>query len=638
MAFNAEQNQNEEQNKTTAQAPQAAGAGQALSGSGGDAGPGANASGRVAQFSTGSQAGATGSGRFTNLQKYIGANEGAGQHLGDKLGQTYNKDVGDQTANISKQNSNIASAVDSAKGVVGRGNEYNNQLTNIGSGLNSFNSMEDRAGFDAAGKQAQAFATAPTFGDYQNIQQNKAVNTDQLNTDQAAAAAAGSTLNNTTAQYNNQINSQTGRNQLLNQVFGKKNQYTQGGLNFDQLLLQSAPGNVLGNLQQSFNQGNQNAQALNTNIANQGKDVTGTVGNYNDIVSKLNTSAQTAQNAFNDKLGQQSNLDYINKVRGDVASQYNNALSTGKFDADTAAGLGLAGITTYNPTAQGEYNTQGGNKTISTYNTNLGAYVNQNTPQAMSTQDITTQGDYDAYKALQNISGIDSGKIAGTSKLGTVADAFKNNTVGGKTLADSITGQDADFLKNYAGQNYNSTAFGAEGGPGSGVTIGGLAGVINSAVTNPLAVNSGTVAGGLGGGTAAGNLANSTGASQISDKGYGSGVVGSGSNTDLAGYLANLKRAGGGGSVAGSITNANIDDYIRNGTTSTQGNLAFDNGGDSRSNSTAIARANDISTRALQDYLNGVITNTGVKNTATVGNQANNVINNAAIQRYKGLF
>lgn len=543
--------------------------------------------GRVSSFSSGATPNASGSGRFQNLTKYINANEGAGTRIGNQVSSKIGRDVGNQNTNISKQNEQINKNVTEGQGQLETGYGFNRQLGNIGKDLSSFKNMEDRSGFDSASQSAINFSQQPNFGQFQNIQAGSAVDETTLKSNQDAATTAAQNLANQTGQNFSNVNTEQGRYDLLRTNFAPKNRsYTAGNARLDQLLLQASPDKALSSLQNTLKQQNQLATGLNTNVLQQGNVVNKLIGDESSLVKDIGTQAATNQDIFNEKLGQQSNVDYINKLRQDKYNSYVDALKNRSLNQEQAQNLGLGDLSTYNPA--GSPNPLSGARDIRSYNLDLSnpnVYLQQGR-QASGIQDITTKNDYDAYKALQNISGKDTGVIGGVSTINPSVTSIAD--ISGKKLDEVIKQQNQDFLDKYAGKNFQSMVTASEGGRGDsgfGEGEGGYGGA-----------NYGTIIG-------------DPAASSNYYKDYGT-------------TLADLRRIGGKGSGALAYNTANIDDYLQRGDITLQGqsDKIFDVGGDTESNRAALSRAAQTAAGTTKSKLDEVIGQTGVRNQLNINN------------------
>jgi hypothetical protein len=492
MPFNADNNDSNNNNNQNQDPNQQIN----LKGSGGAA---TSQSGRIANFSTGATPQqASGSGRFNNLNKYISQNQSAGQNIGARINKGFGEQTTAQNKNISDTNSQIAQGFSSARSNLGQGEGFNTQLQNIGQGLGSFKSMEDRADFDTAAGQASAFTQDPNFNQFQNIQSGQAIDNQQLNTQQAQALQSGQNLNAFTQDKMNKINSEQGRYDLMKNAIGRnRGNYSSGNARFDQLFFENAP-NVVGGLANTFNQANLTSQNTLGNINKQGTDLGDILNKETDLMSRLNTQTKSNQDIFNEKLGSQGNIDYINELRNAKYNEYLNQLNNGNISEEVAGDLGLNPLNTYDPTKANQVTGFGSvasqkmsadqarnmtpeqrasvlpdstltdtpatfqERSLRTYNALNDKDTNKNYltkgRSASSMQDITSQADYDAYKALQSMSGIDSGKLAGASNIDKAVGATLDQQ-GQSKLANTIKAQDELFKKDFAGRDLSNYEF-----------------------------------------------------------------------------------------------------------------------------------------------------------------------------------
>lgn len=606
MPFNADNNQNNQNDPNKDQNQEQIN----LKGSGQGAASTPN-SGRVANYSTGQQTGQTsGSGRFNNLQKYIGANQGAGENMGAKIGSTFDKNVNTQKSEFDKKNSNINMGLQQGRQTLEQGSGFNNQLKNIGNDLSTFKDMENRSAFDNAAKSAIDFQKNPNFNQFQTIQSGAGIDNDKALADASGLVTTGQNLNDFTQDKLSKIQTEQGRFDLLNSAYGNKKNYGAGSARFDQLLLQNTPGNVVRGLNDKFNAGNlESKQILNASNTQMG-NVNTLLGNEVDLIGNINTQAQSNQDIFNTKLGDQNNINFINNLRDKKYNDYLQQLKSGNISEGVAKDLALDTFSTYNPLNKGQI--QIGNEmdpgqdympgTLRTYNTDLAntaaSYLKQGA-NAQNMQDITTQDDYDAYKALQNISGRDTGKLSGISNIGKSVEAGRN--LQNQTLAEKIKAQDDAFRKDYAGRDYQVNSFATQSGPG------GTNGHFGVKGGNSLA----------------------------------SGVVAEGANNygDFYNQIVQNNQ-GSSGSGATGYARANIDDYINRseGALETNSNKAYDRGGDKESNRAAEQQARESSQAILAQHLNNIASQTGMKNTAQLLATDPNDPNIQAYKRFKGLI
>lgn len=667
-ADNGQNNQNDDENQQQSQANNPV----TMAGSG-KAQP--SSSGRVAGFSSG-QPQQAGSGRFTNLSKYMSANQGAGERIGSQIQNQVNRNVDTKTSNISEQNQKVRQGIEQGRAQLNQGNQFNEQLTGINKGLSSFNNMEDRAGFDAASQQAQQFTQAPNFNQFQNIQAGQGVDENALNQGQGQAQIAGQDLSKFTGDNINRIGTEQGRYELLRNRFAPGGRsYAAGNARLDQALLQNAPGNVIGQMRNQFVDQNQASSVLNNQISAQGQDVNKTIADEVSLLSNLDTVTKSNQDIFNEKLGQKGNIDFINKLREDKYNEYVNQLKSGNIGQDLSQQLGLNDLYTYQPGGLGinpvsvsskmsREQIPGANRDMSNqarsivgYNSDLANnatnYLKRG-QSAQNMQDIATDDDYSAYQALANIAKRDTGKLAGASQLDKAVQAKANSE--GRTLSDVIGQSDQAFKNAFAGKNFSSYAMGRTAADDRGNflenTVGNIGRIVANTPANLQGILQGIASGDLGssldyagrqvggaadlmgtGGTAGAaiddlKLKNLSQSEQIKN------LV---QENDPASYFnqflaANNSNSGGQGTGVASV---NIDDYIKRGADAVniQGGKTGKNLGASAANSRqAVANAFANARSGLQSGLDKIIADTGVKNQLNINQDDSQ---NQTLQRAK---
>lgn len=666
MPINAENNQNNQNQEQEQNANQPV----TLGGSGGVT---PSAPSRVAGFSSG-QPKQNGSGRFTNLSKYINANQGAGDRIGNQIQNQVTRNVNQQTGNINKQNEQIRQNVDAGKNQINQGNQFNQQLTDIGSKLGTFQNMENRGQFDQGSQDAVAFTQQPNFNQFQNIQAGQGVDENALTQSQQQAQMAGENLGTLTQDNLNKLGTEQGRYELLRNRFAPGNRsYAAGNARLDQLLLQNSPSNVVNQMQQNFQGQNRSAQDLNQNILSQGQNVSGLIKDESDLLNNLNAVTTKNQDLFNQNLGKKENIDYINKLREDKYNEYLNQLKTGNIGQDLSSMLGLNDLYTYQPGGLGinpvsvsqkmsREDIAGANRDMSGqarqivgYNTDLAnnaANYLAKGRSAQNMQDIATDEDFAAYNALANIAKRDTGALQGSSTLDKAVQAKANSE--GRTLADVIGGQDQLFKNTFGGKNFSSYAMGRTAADDRGNflenTIGNIGNIVANTPANLQGILQGIATGDIGssldyaarqvggaadligtGGTA-GAAINDLNLQNLSQDAALRNLVANDRGGQYNQFLAqNTRNEGGQGTAAAMV---NIDDYIRNGGNAIEmmGGKTGKNYGASAANSRqAVANAFNSAREGLTSGLDKIINQTGVKNKLNINqdDSQNEILNKA---------
>lgn len=276
---------------------------------------------------------ASGSGRFTNIQRYLQANVGGGERLAGQIGQK----VGQQTEKLGE-------AVKTAQGI-------NPQLE-----------AERQRIAEASGLKTQ-LESDPTKVDVNKFRQIYTGQTGLAPIKQQAQQSfdvAQSELGRV-QQLANLTGSEGGRFELLRQAMGRPG-YTRGQQRLDQLLIQGSGGDVLGQLQK------QTAER-----ARSGEQLLGsTRGDIETQLSSLGTQAQEAQNLLSGALGtwDDPTTTEVNEATGalgglqtdlttragqqqakleDMYARARTGLESGEIDRDVAEMLGLTGLTIGTP-------------------------------------------------------------------------------------------------------------------------------------------------------------------------------------------------------------------------------------------------------------------------------------------------
>lgn len=257
----------------------------------GGAGPATQqGAGRLAQYSTGSQP-SKGSGRFTNLQSYIKANEGAGQQLGSKIGTGLEKEV--KKAGDTSQAQSIGQQVQAEKDRLAQGQQFKNQLG------------EETGAQNIVGNQQTAQQFSNLLNN-QNVASNLMQQTQQAQTQQNIGLQQ--------AQQNvQQLGTEAGRFNLLKSAV-KNPTYTAGQQRLDQLFLQA------GSPQQLV----EKQRALTGQIGQTGKQLENLYGQLGTDIGAAGTQAEEVSKMLRGELGTQTtNLTEAQRAEAEQINKQN---------------------------------------------------------------------------------------------------------------------------------------------------------------------------------------------------------------------------------------------------------------------------------------------------------------------------
>ena len=371
---------------------------------------------------------ANNSGNFTNIQSYLNANQGAGQNIAGAIGQ-----------NANNQANTVANTTGNAQGVIGGQIAQENANIAQAGGIVNQIGQDPTQLFGGYNAGTNSFNNAQQFGNFQQLQNgttNAAALTGAANQALQPAQADVNNLNT----FANQAGSEQGRFGLLQQTLGNAG-YNSGQQGLDQLLLSTAPGNNLGNLQTNLNN---TATGAANNLAN-------TQQQFASQIGALTPAAQAAQ------------------------AQIAAAIGT------TAAPTSGAAGTAYTPNATGAYGT--------------GAFgaLQTNLVNALNKQQGTANTDYSNLISALNNGGLNAQQFQDLNQ------ALGGNLNANSQLFGGMTGASLDPA--FAAQQYNINQVATApqytqyqalqalaGAPGTGPSIGGLTGPA-AAPTNDISVN-----------------------------------------------------------------------------------------------------------------------------------------------------
>lgn len=339
-----------------------------------------------------------GSGRFVNLQKYLGANQGAGQRLAGQIGE-----------NVGRQTQDVGKAVEDAQGVKGQIDSERNRIAQAGNFASQV--AADPTKIAADQNQLAQFTQLRTgqtgLGDIQTQAQQK-------------FGAAQSQLGNL-QNLANMTGSEAGRFQLLSQALGRPS-YNTGQQRLDQLMLQAEGGNTLGQLQRStaeqalasqkaFDQAQSGVQESLGQTSEQAKaaqaQIMAALGGIDNPATQENEAAGAFGNLQSDlQARKQKFIDQNTGQQMDISRALAKAGAKETINPDVAKMLGL----------------QAGQNL---YNVDFASLVNPSFNAGNVTeQNIANQGDLSRYEALAKLAGTDPSYLnaqqAGTAQGLTV--------------------------------------------------------------------------------------------------------------------------------------------------------------------------------------------------------------------------
>lgn len=435
-------NQQDNENQNNQQQQQVAtGGSEAPTPSGGAAPPSNSAPG--SGVPSGSQP--QGSGRYNNLQKYIQANQGAGQRLTSGIGQQIGRTFDVNKKEAQNQAQAIGQNIQQGKDTLARGTGYSEQLQGP-----DFNAQQ----FAGNQNQLQDF-TKFRFG--QNVDEN-ALGQQKQNLDVANQSAMQNIQNRV-----GQVGDEQGRFGLLKEAFGgrglnTKPQYGAGQQRLDQLFLQAGGGNNVNALQNIVQGKIGEAQGLQTQAGQLGQNIQGLTADEAALQNKLTGQAQGLESGYIDALG--NKVASVNTERDAQRKQYQDFFNTL---------TGKAPNTTLNQDLFGKSGLQLGQQSYNVLNDpnlTVQQIADISARNAQSYKDVAGQKDVDYYKSLAQLSKGslgDQGQYVGPqesqmllTKAGDLDEAAKFKT-DDSSLTNRLARARQNFINEAAGTTLTGT-------------------------------------------------------------------------------------------------------------------------------------------------------------------------------------
>jgi hypothetical protein len=361
-----------------------------------------------------------GSGRFTNIQKYLSSNQNAGQQLAGSIGSRFSKQNEPLKQKQEDQMTQLNQGIQQGRQAIQQGQGFNQNLRQIGQDIQSrFGGENYQPNQNIA--SINSFTQSPDFNRFQQIQAGQGVDENLLNLRQQTAQSANKAIIDQNQQNVNMLGSEQGRSDLLRKNFTANPMYTQGQNRLDTLFLTRGG---LNPLRQQLNTELQSRRAVDQTLQGTLADVNTLRSQEQGIVQDIDSASKANEQAYLDMLS--SYVPKINELRDkeftDLGSRY-GAMKTNNLKAggllDPSGPLDKDG----NPILQ-KATTDGGVQRLTAADLKkLGLQRNMQTfnvfdetslddvalrgRQAQGFQDVASEGNVAQYGALARIAGLD---------------------------------------------------------------------------------------------------------------------------------------------------------------------------------------------------------------------------------------
>jgi hypothetical protein len=406
-----------------------------------------------------------GSGRFTNIQKYLQANQAGGKNIASQVGQNLNKDYGQQSEQAQKYYSQLGQNIAGAQQVAQQGAGYQQQLKDIGSQIG----QAQQAGFDQRAAQAQTlggieqFVNQPDFQRFQDIQAGRGIDESLLSLQQQRAAQAANQTAQGTLEAQRALGSEGGRFNLLRKTLGVNPGYTTGQQRLDQVLL--GQGGGLGSVQAQTAQQAREAMQQAKLAGSKLSDVNRLRAQEQGLMGDINTQAGANEKAYMDMLtgfvdplnaqrdqefsGAEAKFMALRNQLNSPVNEVNNLPTSGDTVASQKLTPTAAPLTPEQQFSSEELARLGVTGPTRAYNVFKGLEGFQDVASkgasAMSAQDVADMQDVARYQALAKIMGKDPAQqqLTKASELGAAWSGKEGESGLGARLAQAQT----DFTK-----------------------------------------------------------------------------------------------------------------------------------------------------------------------------------------------
>ena len=280
----------------------------------------------------------TGSGRFTNLQKYLQANKDSGQRIAQTIGQNINQNLQKQQDKAQDYYSKLGQTTEQARQVAEQGKGFQQQLQGIGGQIQQATltpeqlvdkqlaqqRLNERQQLDMS--TIEQFTQSPDFQTFQDIQAGRGIDESLLSLQQQRAYQQALEAQQSAQQSQQQLGSETGRFDLLRQTFGNSARpgYTQGQQRLDQVLL--GQGGGLRDVQGAVSTQAKMAQEQARLAGAQAGEVSRLAAQEQGVIGDIQSQASKNEQAYLDML--QSYMNPLNQARQTEFEDLSRALNT----------------------------------------------------------------------------------------------------------------------------------------------------------------------------------------------------------------------------------------------------------------------------------------------------------------------
>jgi hypothetical protein len=377
-----------------------------------------------------------GSGRFTNLQKYVQANQGAGERTAAAVQKGIQKSLDPFQKQAGQVEQAGQQGIQSGQQTIQSGQAVNTQMS-----APEFNAQR-------AVEFANQASNVERVGQFRTGQ---AVDEAALQKQNEAFQQANINLGGQVNTQGEAVGSEIGRIGLLKQAFGGQNKpgYSQGQSRLDNLLLQSNGQNIQ-SLQNQIQNEQSNVRNLQARAAAQGKSIEQVIADESKLAKDITGTTEANIGRFKTDLGGQvagfnKDLEAGIKSGNTFIDFYNKAVTDDQFKSKY--GISKKEYQFNKPLFE-QFGLQSGQQTFNVFNNqdlNLGQVADIEARRAQDFRDVATQQNVAEYDALARLRGLEKAQYE-LDKASDINKAGFKQKEGAASLQGRIDKARTEFL------------------------------------------------------------------------------------------------------------------------------------------------------------------------------------------------
>lgn len=383
-------------------------------------GPAASSSGAAVAQPSGAQPRSQrqGSGRFTNIQKYLDANRQGGERIAGGIGENIGGEAQQQRQQTEQFLGGLREGIQQGRQATQQGQGFLQDLEGIGKNLVA---QQEGRGLQNRGASLgiQNFASRPDFNRFQDIQAGRAIDENLLQGQQQQLRGAAQQFLGSSQEAADRLATEGGRFELLRDTFGGSgaNPYTRGQQRLDQAFLANQG---LQPLQEQTRANVRDARDFMQQAARKAIDVSNLTAEEQRLMSDIETQSMANIGKFDKMLS--DFVDPINQQRDAEWRALESALQDYRMPSGDQVGTTVIGpgLSLDQARRLGVTDSQGF-EAFNIFDNLTAEQIAQRGRRATGAQDVATEADVARYRALAQIAGVEPQLL---TQAGNIGEAF----------------------------------------------------------------------------------------------------------------------------------------------------------------------------------------------------------------------